>query len=159
LLGRPAHPIRALFFDKSPQRNWSLGWHQDRVVALDQRRDVPGYTNWTLKDGIPHAEPPFPLLEQSLTLRLHLDPVAATNAPLLIALGTHRLGRIGSCQAARLAEAHSTFPCLADAGDVWAYSTPILHRSELAEEPSQRRVIQILYTADAPPDGLQWFGI
>jgi hypothetical protein len=43
-----ARPIRVLAFDKTPQSNWNLGWHQGRVVALKDQRDVPGIVNWTI---------------------------------------------------------------------------------------------------------------
>jgi len=35
-LGGEPRLVRALFFDKTPERNWSVGWHQDRTVALEK---------------------------------------------------------------------------------------------------------------------------
>jgi hypothetical protein len=48
---------------------------------------------------------------------------------------------------------------LAEAGDVWAYSTPILHASERATEPTHRRVLQVDYAVGELPGGLAWLGV
>src|SRR5436190_8824773 len=55
ILGRGAFAVRGLFFDKTPTANWNLPWHQDLTIAVQARRDVPGFGPWTLKGGIPHA--------------------------------------------------------------------------------------------------------
>ena len=120
---------------------------------------MPGFGDWTLKHGIPHAVPPFDLLERMLTLRIHLDPVDTDNAPLLILPGSHRLGRLTEGEITAAAAAHAQAACTAAAGDVWAYATPILHASARAVRPARRRVLQLLYSADDLPDGLQWLGI
>jgi hypothetical protein len=39
-IGAEARPVRAILFDKSPAANWALGWHQDRTIAVRERRDV-----------------------------------------------------------------------------------------------------------------------
>lgn len=158
-LGHAALPVRAVLFDKSPLRNWSLGWHQDRTIALRERIDQPGFDHWTVKAGIVHAVPPFGYLERMLTARLHLDPVDADNAPLRIAPGSHRLGPIAEDRIAGIVEARGETACLADSGDLWLYATPILHASARAAAPRRRRVLQILYSADRLPGGLRWLGV
>jgi hypothetical protein len=158
-LGPTARPIRALLLNKTTDQNWALGWHQDRTIAVRERVATPGFSNWTVKSGIQHVEPPFGLLETMLTLRVHLDPVGPTNAPLLIAPGSHRLGRIAeSCIAAAVARLGS-LPCLAAAGDIWLYATPIVHASESAGEPRSRRVLQVDFSAEKLPAPLRWLGI
>lgn len=159
LIGPAARAVGAKLFDKSQARNWALGWHQDRSVAVRERRDVPGFGQWTLKSGIPHCVPPFGWLERSLTLRVHLDPVGAGNAPLLVAPGSHRLGPVAEPAIAAAVERCGVTACLAETGDVWAYATPILHASARAEAPARRRVLQLLYSADRLPGGLEWLGL
>jgi hypothetical protein len=44
-LGADPIPYRATLFDKSPQNNWLIVWHQDTALPLRERRDVP--------DGVP----------------------------------------------------------------------------------------------------------
>ncbi|HEX8223923.1 MAG TPA: phytanoyl-CoA dioxygenase family protein [Allosphingosinicella sp.] len=159
LLGPGARAVGAKLFDKSPARNWALGWHQDRTIAVRERRDVPGFGQWTLKAGIPHCVPPFGYLERSLTLRVHLDPVGEDNAPLLVAPGSHRLGAVAEPDIAAAIERCGVNACLARAGDVWACATPILHASDRALTPARRRVLQLLYSADILAGGLEWPGL
>lgn len=77
-----------------------------------------------------HVEPPFDLLAGMLTVRVHLDAVAATNAPLLIAPESHRRGRIPTAEIPEVVRQCGIVACLAAAGDIWLYVTPILHASE-----------------------------
>ena len=159
VLGQRMRPVRAILFDKSPTTNWSLAWHQDRVVAVKQRIEVEDFGPWSRKHGALHVAPPFELLSQVLTLRLHLDPVGPTNAPLLIAPGSHRLGRVAETDIPKAVERCGTYACLAGRGDAWLYATPILHASERAAEPSRRRVLQVDFAAHDLPGGLEWLGV
>ncbi len=154
-----ARPVRAVIFDKSPAANWSVAWHQDRVIPVRERRDVEGFGPWTTKDGLPHVAPPFDLLARMVTLRVHLDAVDADNAPLRIALGSHSLGQVRADAVAAEVQALRTEICLAQAGDIWAYSTPILHASDRAAPPRQRRVLQVDYADFDLPCGLEWLGL
>lgn len=159
LLGPTARAVGAKLFDKSPARNWALGWHQDRTIPVRERRDAPGFGQWTVKSGIVHCVPPFAYLARSLTLRVHLDPVGEANAPLLIAPGSHRLGPVAERDIAAAVSRFGVHACLAEAGDLWAYGTPILHASDRASNPARRRVLQLLYSADDLPGGLEWQGV
>lgn len=159
LLAPDARPVRALLFDKSAATNWALGWHQDRTIVVERRADVPGYGPWTVKHGLVQVEPPFTIIEAMLTIRFHLDPVDATNAPLAIIPGSHRLGRLASNGLDKLAETHGQQLCLAERGDAWVYRTAIVHGSAPADPPRRRRVLQIDYAAQNLPTPLHWRGV
>ena len=159
VLGEACQPVRAILFDKTPATNWSLAWHQDRTIAVVRRIDVDGFGPWTVKSGLHHVAPPFDLLAGMVTLRVHLDPVPATNAPLLIAPGSHRLGRICEADVPRVVRQCGTFACLAEAGDIWLYATPIWHASEPALNPMHRRVLQADYAIGELPGGLKWLRV
>lgn len=158
-LGETARPVRAILFDKTASANWSLAWHQDRVVAVRERMEVEGFGPWTRKHGAMHVAPPFELLAGMLTLRVHLDPVPQTNAPLLIAPGSHRFGRVAEVDVAEVVSKCGVAVCLAEAGDVWTYATPILHASDRATTATRRRVLQVDYAVGDLPGGLQWLGV
>jgi ectoine hydroxylase-related dioxygenase (phytanoyl-CoA dioxygenase family) len=158
-LGPNCRAVRAILFDKTATTNWSLGWHQDRTIAVRERIDVAGFGPWTVKHGIAHVEPPFGLLDRMVTLRAHLDAVPAKNSPLLIAPGSHKLGRIPVSSVAEVARHCGTVACLADRGDVWLYATAILHASDAAVIPGHRRVLQVDFATDPLPDRLQWLGV
>jgi hypothetical protein len=159
LLGDAARPVRAILFDKTPAANWGLPWHQDRTIVVTRRVAVEGFGPWTIKSGLLHVAPPFDLLAGMVTLRVHLDPVPETNAPLLIAPGSHRLGQIPEGELKAIVRQCGITTCLADAGDIWLYATPILHCSEAAREPAHRRVLQVDFAAGDLPGGLTWLGI
>ena len=150
-----ARPVCSIWFDKRAEANWMVPWHQDRTIAVRERRNVPGYGPWSQKQGTCHVEPPFALLAAMLTVRLHVDDCPAHNAPLEVAIGSHR-ARVAADIAASMAEQFPRHLCLAAPGDLWLYRTPILHRSARAVTPRRRRVLQLDYSADALPDGLQW---
>ena len=158
-LGPECLPVRAILFDKSANQNWSLGWHQDRTIAVKQRLDVDGFGPWSIKSGMVHVEPPFDLLASMVTVRVHLDAVPITNAPLLVAPGSHKRGRIRTTEILDVVHQCGVIPCLAEAGDIWLYATPILHASDAAVEPLHRRVLQADYAVGQLPAGLQWLGI
>jgi hypothetical protein len=157
--GSAIHPVRAILFDKSAATNWALGWHQDRTIAVRSRIDVPGFGPWSVKQGMVHVEPPFGVIERMRTLRIHLDPVPEDNAPLLVAPGSHRLGRIPEADLAAVVERCGSAACLADAGDVWVYATPIVHASAAAAGGRHRRVLQVDFCDASLPGGLEWLGI
>jgi hypothetical protein len=154
-----ARAVFARFFDKSRGSNWSLAWHQDRTVALRERRETPGFSAWTVKSGFAHAVPPYRYLERMLVLRIHLDETGELQAPLLVAPGSHRLGAIAERDIDLVVERCGTRACLAAAGDVWAYSAPILHASRPMRAPGRRRILQLAYSADELPVGLGWLGV
>lgn len=158
-IGPEARPVRAILFDKSPGTNWSLGWHQDRTIVVRERREVPGFGPWGRKAGLIHVEPPFAIIERMTTLRVHIDDVPANNAPLLIAPGSHRLGRIAEPEIPAAVERLGILACLAQRGDVWAYATPILHASAASVGHAQRRVLQVDFAAQMLPGNLEWLGV
>jgi hypothetical protein len=135
LAGAEARPVRAILFDKNPQCNWPLGWHQDRVIAVRNRAQVAGFGPWTVKRGVQHVAPPPLLLERMITVRIHLDKVDQANAPLLVAPGSHLLGLVPERSVDTVVERCGTHACLAEAGDLWCYRTLILH----ASAPPRRR--------------------
>ncbi|WP_294320943.1 phytanoyl-CoA dioxygenase family protein [uncultured Sphingomonas sp.] len=159
VLGDVCRPVRAVLFDKSAATNWALGWHQDRTICVRDRIDTPGFGPWTVKAGLHHVEPPFALLADMVTLRVHLDPVGADNAPLLVAPGSHRAGRVPVDAIPLVVQTHGVATCLAEPGHVWCYATPILHASDAAVRPVRRRVLQVDFSASVLPNGLEWLGV
>lgn len=159
LLGSTAFPVRAVLFNKTPDSNWIVAWHQDRTIPVTARIETPGFGPWSRKDGLLHVMPPVSVLERMATLRIHLDDVGTDNAPLRVALGSHRLGLTVAREAAFIAAKHEIIECRARRGDVWAYSTPILHASERSRIDGERRVLQVDYATEDLPDGLHWVGV
>ena len=154
-----ARPVRAVMFDKTAEANWVVAWHQDRTIAVRERVEVEGFGPWSNKDGSLHVAPPFDVLARMVTLRVHLDPVDEANAPLRVAQGSHLIGRVAADRAGALAAESPQTACLAEAGDIWAYRTPILHASDRSLTPRRRRVLQVDYADFDLPGGLVWQGL
>ncbi len=96
VLGPEFGLVRGLFFDKPPQRSWSLPWHRDQTIAVAEHvRPLGRFSKPTLKAGVAHVIAPDSLLREMLTLRIHLDPVTDENGPLQVIPGSHRLDDSG----------------------------------------------------------------
>jgi ectoine hydroxylase-related dioxygenase (phytanoyl-CoA dioxygenase family) len=153
-----AIPVRVVAFNKSETDNWALPWHQDRVIAVKERTDVPGFSNWTRKAGVWHVEPPIALLERMIFARVHLDAATPDNGALELACGTHVLGRVADVDVSRhLAEnGHEPELCLARRGDILFAAALTLHRSRASRSAAGRRAVRIDYSADQLPTPLEW---
>lgn len=73
IAGEKAQVVRAIFFDKTTGANWKVPFHQDLTIAVREQRDVGGFTAWTRKADILHVQPPDSVLENIVSLRVHLD--------------------------------------------------------------------------------------
>ncbi len=149
-------PIRVVAFDKDEENNWSLPWHQDRVVAVKGKEDVEGFSNWTQKAGVWHAEPPIELLTEMTFARVHLDRADRDNGCLQLALGTHGRGKIAASDAASVAEGSEIEHCVAERGDILFAKALILHRSAASFSSAPRRALRIDYCAESLPAPLRW---
>ena len=49
--------------------------------------------------------------------------------------------------------------CHAAPGDVWAYSTPILHASAPSQSVGHRRVLQLDFASGELPRWIDWLGV
>lgn len=156
VLGEACFAVRALFFDKTPDANWKVVWHQDLTVATQHRSDVPDYGPWTEKAGVPHVQPPTEILEQMLAVRLHLDPCTGDNGPVRVISGTHQLGRLSADTIDLIRAEQAESVCLASEGAVLAFRPLILHASSPALQPAHRRVIHIEYAARELATPLVW---
>lgn len=155
LLGEMAFATRAVFFDKVPDANWSLGWHQDSVIAVAERREVPGFIAWGLKAGVWQVQPPPDILANMVAVRVHLDDCGSENGPLRVLPGSHRHGWIED----RIAEWKQAVPaveCVVPAGGVVLMCPLLLHASSKAASPNHRRVVHIEYANQTLPGGLDW---
>jgi len=147
VIGGFAFPFRATLFDKSPDSNWLVVWHQDTALPLRQRRDTPGWGPWSIKDGVNYAHAPAHALEQVLALRLHLDNSDAENGPLRVLPATHTLGVLSDEQLRDLSTKVAARDCLVPIGGVVAIRPLIVHASSKSRSSEPRRVLHIEYAA------------
>lgn len=156
ILGEGFQVVRGLFFDKTPEANWPVTWHQDLSLAVRERHELEGWSNWSVKSGIPHVQPPPEVLGRMLTLRLHLDDCPAENGALRLLPGSHRQGML-SRQAIQAASTAHTQTIATKAGDAVAMRPLMLHASSPAAQPSHRRVLHLEFApAGLLPAPLEW---
>jgi ectoine hydroxylase-related dioxygenase (phytanoyl-CoA dioxygenase family) len=156
VLGPRARVTRAILFDKTPNSNWRVPWHQDTTIAVKNRVDTPGFGPWSIKDGVAHVKPPACVLERVLTLRLHLDPCDDSNGPLLVLPGTHREGFLDESRSNALISNGSPVACTAEIGDVVAFRPLLMHSSHKARTATHRRVLHLEFAAGVPGGSLEW---
>lgn len=155
LLGPNAFATRAVFFDKVPDANWTLGWHQDSVISVVERRGVPGFLAWGNKAGVWQVQPPPEILARMVAVRVHLDDCGPDNGPLRVLPGSHRHGWVED----QLDEWKRNVPetvCSVPCGGVVVMCPLLLHASSKARSPAHRRVIHIEFANAELPGGLQW---
>lgn len=151
-----AFPVRAIFFDKNPAANWLVPWHQDLAIAVDRRIETPGFTGWSVKDGVPHVLPPREVLETMLTVRLHLDACTAANGALRVIPGSHAVGVLAAAELNRWKQRDAVV-CEVPRGGALILRPLLLHASAPAVSPSHRRVLHLEYATTDLPNGLRWF--
>lgn len=155
VLGGHAFAVRAIFFDKLADANWSLFWHQDNVVAVKERREVSGFVAWSKKAGVWQVQPPAEVLADMVAVRVHLDDCGPDNGPLRVLPGSHRSGWLDD----QIDDWKSRTPevvCTVRCGGIVAMCPLTLHASAASETVGHRRVIHIEYAAAELPCGLDW---
>jgi ectoine hydroxylase-related dioxygenase (phytanoyl-CoA dioxygenase family) len=147
VLGTGAVPFRATLFDKSPNSNWLVVWHQDTALPLCERHETPGWGPWSVKDGVIYAHAPTAALAQVLALRIHLDNSTADNGPLRVLPATHKMGVLNDDAIHKLAEEVTSVDCLVPRGGVLAMRPMIVHASSKSRSEMSRRVLHVEYAA------------
>ncbi|MBM3996207.1 MAG: phytanoyl-CoA dioxygenase family protein [Planctomycetes bacterium] len=149
ILGPSFGLVRVLFFDKPPENSWALPWHKDRAIAVrDHRLQSEHFSKPRFRAGVPHVEAPEWLLENMLTLRVHLDDVTEMNGPLKVLPRSHR----GD-------ESATPVTILGRRGDV-LLMRPLLSHASNASEPGttqHRRILHFEFSGiEQLPDGFEW---
>jgi ectoine hydroxylase-related dioxygenase (phytanoyl-CoA dioxygenase family) len=146
-LGPDAFPFRATFFDKSPQSNWLVVWHQDTALPVRERLDVPGWGPWSVKDGISYAHAPTSALSQVVALRVSFDDSTVENGPLRVLPGTQTSGVLSDDEVHELATQVDSVECVVPKGGVLIMSPLLIHASSKSRSQAPRRVLHIEYAA------------
>ena len=102
---------------------------------------------------MPHVEAPLSVLENMLTLRIHLDPATPENGPLEVLSGSHRAGK------SLVMEGQPETSILASAGDVLAMRPLLAHCSGKSHPGTalHRRILHLEFAASRElRDGFAW---
>ncbi|HTZ76063.1 MAG TPA: phytanoyl-CoA dioxygenase family protein [Candidatus Aquilonibacter sp.] len=155
VLGKNCFAIKGIFFNKTPEANWKVVWHQDLTIMVGERREVPAFGPWTVKAGIVHVQPPAEVLGRVLAIRLHLDESGPDNGPLRVIPGSHKQGRLSAEKVVEWQKAKSMV-CTVPRGGALLMRPLLLHASSACVVPNPRRVIHLEFAAESLPGGLEW---
>lgn len=155
LPGKPVL-VRAIFFNKTARQNWLVTWHQDKTVAVSKQFTESGWEPWSTKDSTLHVQPPVEVLEQMVTLRIHLDKADASNGCLKVIPGSHKAGLMVQEELSRYVNEKASVLCEAGRGDALIMRPHLLHASGKAKSPEQRRIIHLEFSSYKLPEGVDW---
>jgi len=156
--GEKAQVVRAIFFDKTPEANWKVPFHQDLTIAVREQKNVEGFVAWTRKVDIFHVQPPVSLLENIVSLRVHLDDTDESNGALGVVVGSHRFGRLSAAEIQQIKVKSETVTCRVGKGGAILMRPLLLHASSAATNALHRRVLHFEFSSAKLPEGLEWFG-
>ncbi|WP_400190498.1 phytanoyl-CoA dioxygenase family protein [Hymenobacter sp. B81] len=154
LLPTPHHLVKAIYFDKPAGSNWVVAWHQDLMVAVDRRADLPGFGPWNVRPEGVNVQPPREYLEGICTLRIHLDKCDEGNGALRVVSGSHQYGAIHASAIAEFTPQATV--CPVPAGGVMLMKPLTLHASHRSTDARPRRVIHLEFSSQALPASLRW---
>jgi len=156
VLGSKAIVVRGILFDKTDTANWKVPWHQDVTIAVSQQIDAPGYGPWSVKAGVFHVQPPAEILENMLSVRIHLDDCPMQNGALRVVPGSHRFGKLPATLSNGFFEGKPVAICAMKSGGVLLMRPLLVHASSAAMLPQHRRVIHFDYASAELPAGMDW---
>ena len=153
-LGESYGLVRVLYFDKPSDRSWNLPFHKDLTISVkDNSLPTTHFSKPTCKGGVDHVEASEEVLENMLTLRIHLDNVTNSNGPLEVVPGSHLNGKSNQ------ASTREPVKILVQAGDVLAMRPMISHASGHTDPDGnwRRRILHLEFCGTRTlPDDYQW---
>lgn len=147
--------IKSIYFDKPPNANWIVNWHQDLTINLTSKKEIENFINWRVKQERVVVQPNLEMLESIFTIRIHLDDCTKKNGALRVMEGSHKNGVVPISSWMINKKGRETI-CEVQRGGVLVMKPLILHASRRTENQSNRRVIHIEFTAQELPEGLAW---
>ena len=132
---------KAIYFDKPSTSNWFVAYHQDLSISVAEKIEIEGYKNWTFKRGQYGVQPPVEILENTCTIRIHLDDTTNENGALKVIPKSHLKGiyRPELIDWEKEIEA----VCEVSKGGVMLMKPLLLHASNRTTNKKQRRVIHL----------------
>ncbi|MBL6448477.1 WYL domain-containing protein [Fulvivirga sp. 29W222] len=146
---------KALFFNKPPQSNWYVTWHQDKTINVVEKTEVDGFSGWTKKEDHYGVVPPEEILLNTVTVRVHLDDATEENGALKVLAGSHN--KILNDHEIELVTGNSIASTVeVMSGGIHIMKPLLLHASSKTTNNRNRRVIHLEFNSKELPGGLEW---
>lgn len=146
---------KAIYFDKSPDANWYVTWHQDTIINVKEKIETEGFTGWTKKSNVHGVCPREEYLKDIVTVRIHLDDADEYNGALKVVPGSHNK-KLSDEEIGLITQNIIPFTCDVPACGVQLMKPLLLHASSKAINQKHRRVIHLEFSSMELPNGLEW---
>ena len=144
---------KAIFFNKPSKSNWFVSHHQDVSISVKEKTEAKGYNKWTNKNGQLGVIPPKEILEETITIRIHLDKTDETNGALRVLPSSHNKGIIRIDEKFNKNDFGEEFLCEVEKGAVMLMKPLLLHASSKSISEFDRRVIHLEFCNKEIPMG------
>jgi len=114
---------------------------------------LPGFSNWTVKNNQFAVQPPLDILKDNFTVRIHLDNTDAENGALKVIPRSHLDEQISHPTSFN---PQQEFICDTDAGGVMIMRPLLLHASNRTTNNKRRRVLHIEFSKANLPQQINW---
>ncbi|MEP1487915.1 MAG: WYL domain-containing protein [Algibacter sp.] len=146
---------KAIYFDKSPEDNWYVTWHQDVPINVTEKTETEGYKSWTNKKGVISVCPPEDISKNTFAMRIHLDDTTFKNGALKVIAGSHNK-RLSNDEIQLIVGHSIPFVSELSAGGVQLIKPLLLHASSKSTEQRRRRVLHLEFSSIELPNGLEY---
>jgi ectoine hydroxylase-related dioxygenase (phytanoyl-CoA dioxygenase family) len=146
--------VKSIYFDKPEKSNWFVSYHQDLTISVDKKIEDENFSNWTNKHNQFAVQPPKEILENIVTVRIHLDDTNEDNGALKVLKKSHlkSICRIDSIEFEKEIEVF----CNVKSGGIMLMKPLLFHASNKTTNDKNRRVIHIEFSNKLLPKKLQW---
>ena len=154
LFGDKYFAVKSIYFDKPQSSNWYVSYHQDLTISVDKKVEVDGFGFWTTKHNQFSVQPTLDILQNVVTIRIHLDDTDENNGALKVVSKSHRQGIYRPETIDWTKEKEEV--CSVEKGGVMLMKPLLLHSSGRTTNNQQRRVIHIEFSNIELPKELNW---
>jgi len=146
--------VKSIYFDKPEKSNWFVSYHQDLTISVDSKQNIEDFNHWTSKHNQFAVQPTIDIIENIITLRIHLDNTDENNGALKVIENSHSK-KIYRPETIDFMIEKETF-CNVNAGGIMIMKPLLLHGSNRTTNTKRRRVIHLEFANKQLPEPLQW---
>lgn len=146
--------VKSIYFDKPETSNWYVSYHQDLTISVDKKVELEKFNFWTKKQNQFAVQPPIEVLENIVTIRIHLDETNEENGALKVVPKSHskKIYRPETIDWSIEKE----IICDVSKGGIMLMKPLLLHSSSRTTNHKKRRVIHIELSNINLPEELNW---
>jgi predicted DNA-binding transcriptional regulator YafY len=146
---------KAIFFDKTPEGNWFVTWHQDITINVKSKTDAAGFNGWSKKGGFYSVCPPETILKNTITVRVHLDDTDEANGALRVIPGSQNK-KLSDEEIQLISQNSIPFSCNVESCGIQIMKPLLLHSSSKSINQKHRKVIHLEFNSIDLQNGLEW---